>query len=161
MVDTEERRGALRESIERFAASAGAPPDEAFLREVGGRSPRDIAAHLIGWNRHAAEGYARRRRGERPFCLVEPGEDFSEVNAQSMRRYTSRDKGQLPRELRASWEGLDRFLGAPTPAEWEGSYGVTYHDHPFTIKGGVEGLLQEYGEHRAEIEHWEERAASR
>ncbi len=45
----QERRARLREAVARFAESVERLPEEMFLREMDGRSPRDIVAHLIAW----------------------------------------------------------------------------------------------------------------
>ena len=40
---------------------------EAFLRSLGGWTPRDIVAHLIGWNRNIRVGCGQIRNGLAPF----------------------------------------------------------------------------------------------
>ena len=155
----DERRARLMEAIERFGQAVESLPDESFLREVDGRSPRDVVAHLIGWNRYTIEGEGELQRGELPSYLVDPGEDFGKVNAESMRRYASRDKGELLGQLRASTRELDQFLRALSPAEWGDNHGVTWRDHPVTTGWLVRALVHDYNEHRREIENWPRQAA--
>src|SRR2546429_1162047 len=150
----DERRARLMEAIERFVQAVESLPDEPFLREVDGRSPRDVVAHLIGWNRYTIEGEEELKRGELPSYLVDPGEDFSKANAESMRRYASRDKGELLGQLRASTQELDRFLRALSPAEWDDNHGVTWRGRPVTTGWLVRALVHDYNEHRREIENW-------
>lgn len=116
-METDERVAALRTSVERFADVVAGLPEPLFLRDVGGRTPRDIVAHLIGWNWNTIEGDEQHRRGEVPAYLVDPGEDFSTVNAAAMRRYASRDRDELLGQLRDSLAALEAYLGALPPAD--------------------------------------------
>ena len=66
MVDAEtihEQRAALAKAIATFAEAVERQLDELFFQAVDGRTPRDIVAHLIGWNCAAvtASGELRRR----------------------------------------------------------------------------------------------------
>lgn len=42
-------------------------PDEAFLAPLGDWTPRDVAAHFVGWNRITPSGSAELREGVLPF----------------------------------------------------------------------------------------------
>jgi hypothetical protein len=159
VVDTEERRKALRESAERFIESAAALPEGIFLREIDGRSPRDIVAHLIGWNRYTVVDYERQQQGERPSYITDPSDDFSAVNAQSVRHYSSRDKATLLVELRASLGELDRLLRSLTLAEWAADYGATYLDSAVTMRWMIAALIWDYRHHQEEIANWRGRTA--
>ncbi len=160
MTDAEERRGALMQSIERFTGSVAALPDSLFLRQIDGRSPRDIVAHLIGWNRYAIEAQGEIRRGRLPACLADPGPDFSTVNEASVRRYASRDRGELLEQLRDSAAEYDRMLRALPPDEWDENYGVTWHGRRVTAGWLASALVHDYDEHREEIASWTQRAAT-
>ena len=85
----------LRAAVAALAASAASLSEEGFLTRANGWSPRDIVAHLIGWNRYVIEGSRQIRRGELPFYDVDPGEDYSTVNAALVREYPSQDKQAL------------------------------------------------------------------
>jgi hypothetical protein len=154
-MSAEERRARLREAIGRFVESVEELPEEAFLREVDGRSPRDIVAHLIGWNRYTIQAHEELRRGELPVCLADPGEDFAKVNALSIERYSSRDRDDLLAELRASAEELDRLLAALPPEELDDNYGVTWRGRPVTVAWLASAVRHDFEEHRREIEAWE------
>ncbi len=152
--DGAERRRKLREAFEGFVGSVEALPEGSFLRVVDGRSPRDVVAHLIGWNSAAVAGYEQQRRGETPSYLVDPGPDWSHFNAESLRRYPSRDRAELLAELRRSFAEYDAFLRALPPAEWDASHGATFRDRPVTPRRLAGGLTHDYTEHREELEHW-------
>lgn len=151
----EERRARLREAVARFAESVERLPEEAFLREVDGRSPRDIVAHLIGWNRYTVQAHEELGRGDLPACLADPGEDFAKVNALSMERYSSRDRAELLGELRASAEELDRLLASLPPEELDDNHGVTWHGRPVTVAWLASAVRHDFEEHRREIENWD------
>jgi hypothetical protein len=154
MASAEERRAALRESIERFVKVVEGLPEERFLHVVDGRTPRDIAAHLIGWNYLAAEASGFLRRGELPPSLVEPGPDFSRVNGESMARFASRDKGTLLGQLRESGIAYDRMLRDLPAAEWDANRGVMFGNWAVTNGDFVGVMLGEFEHHRREIESW-------
>ncbi len=156
-----ERRARLREAVGRFVESVEGLPEEAFLREVAGRSPRDIVAHLIGWNRYTVEAHDELRRGELPACLTDTGEDFSKVNARSMQRYASRDRRELLAELRASAEELDRLLASLPPEEHDDNHGVTWRGRPVTVGWLTDAVRYDFDEHRQEIENWDATARPR
>ena len=148
------RRARLTEAVERFARSVEALPEDAFLREVDGRSPRDIVAHLIGWNRYTVQTHDELKRGELPSCLADTGEDFGKVNARSMERYASRDRGELLAELRASREELDRLLASLSPEEQADSHGVTWRGRPVTVGWLADAVIHDFDEHREELAGW-------
>ena len=151
----EERRARLREAVARFVEGVEGLPEEAFLREVDGRSPRDIVAHLIGWNRYTVQAHDELQRGELPACLADTGEDFSKVNARSMQRYASRDRWELLAELRASAEELDRLLASLPPEEQADNHGVTWRGRRVTVGWLADAVSRDFDEHRQEIENWE------
>ena len=149
-----ERRAKLRAAVARFVESVERLPEEAFLREEDGRSPRDIVAHLIGWNRYTVEAHDELRRGELPACLADTSEDFATVNARSMQRYASRDRRELLVELRASAEELDRLLASLPPEEQDNNHGVTWRGRPVTVGWLADAVRRDFDEHRQEIENW-------
>jgi hypothetical protein len=149
-----ERRQELAASIARFAEAVEQQPDELFLHPVDGRTPRDIVAHLIGWNRNAVAASADIRRGQLPACLADPGPDFSKTNADSMTRYNGRDKGELLAELRASAAEYDAMLRALPEEEWDDNHGVVRGRWPVSNGNLVAALVHDFDTHREEIVSW-------
>ena len=135
-------------------------PEGLFLEKMNDWAPRDVLAHLIGWNRYTIEGCQQISKGETPFYLIDPGDDFSKVNAVLVQRYDSRDERQLLDELKASAEELKQFLLSLGSVEREAGYGVSYADHgvgyegAVTIRNTVDMLIYDYVEHREQIEEW-------
>ncbi len=124
---------------------------------MDGWSPRDVTAHLIGWNLHTIKGVRQLRRGETPFYLIDPGNDFCKVNAVLVREYDSKDKKNLIVQLNAFAEKLKEFLIAVDPADWETDFNVEYKGKPVTIKNTVDALISDYIAHRQQIERWIEK----
>ena len=154
MASPEERRAALRESLDRFVRAVEWVSEEQFLHVVDGRTPRDIVAHLIGWNNHAIEASEYIGRGEMPPSLVDPGPDFSRVNGESMARFPSREKGTLLGQLRESGVAYDAMLRALPAVEWGDNHGVVRGKWEVTNDSFVGIMIEEFDHHRQEIESW-------
>lgn len=54
---------------------------ENFLASLGDWTPRDITAHLIGWNRITLAGCSELREGVEPFYFYDGTNDYRKVNA--------------------------------------------------------------------------------
>jgi hypothetical protein len=129
-------------------------PETLFLKTMDGWAPRDVTAHLIGWNLYTIEGCQQLMKGELPFYFIDPGDDFCKVNALLIREYDSKDKKDLIVQLNASAEKMKRFLLAVDPADWENDFEVTYMGHTITIRNSVEALISDFMAHRKQIEKW-------
>jgi hypothetical protein len=147
----------LGAGVEEFARCVDSLNEELFLEKGKRWSPRDIVAHLIGWNRYVIEGSKQLKRRELPFYDIDPGESYSNVNAVLVRDYSSTDKRELLDELHASAGELARFLESLNPGEWDRDYGVRHKGETLTIQGTVDELIRDYAHHRVQIEEWTER----
>ena len=154
MAGREEQRAAWRASVERFIAAVEPLPEGLFLHEAGGRTPRDIVAHLIGWHGYAIEAREYIRRGELPPSLIDPGPDWSNVNGASMARFASRDRAELLGQLRASAEEYDAMLRDLPDAEWDDNHGVQRGNWAVTNGSFVGIMTGEFDTHRQEIASW-------
>jgi hypothetical protein len=144
-------------SVEDLVRCVASLEEELFLKKLNGWSPRDIVAHLIGWNLHMIEGSKQIKRRELPFYDVDPGENYSKVNAVLVRQYSSRDKQELLNELQASAQELKQFLQSIDSSEWDRDYGVRHLGAVITIKNSVDELIEDYDIHREQIEEWAKR----
>jgi hypothetical protein len=144
-------------SVEDLARCVDSLNEALFLRKLNSWSPRDILAHLIGWNRYMIEGSKQIMRGELPFYDVDPGENYGNVNAVLVREYSSRDKHDLLDELQVSAQELTQFLQSLDPNEWHRDYGVRHHGSTITIQSSVDDLIGDYAHHREQIEKWAKR----
>jgi Mycothiol maleylpyruvate isomerase N-terminal domain len=150
-----EQIAALRTNIATFSACAAAIPDDAFLRVVTEWSPRDVTAHLIGWNVYTLEGCRDLRQGKAPPFLADEANDFKNVNAASVRRYASPDKGELLGQLQATAEELLSYLDQLEPSAWTQNFGVPGESgRPNLIINDVAALAADYLGHAQEITAW-------
>jgi Mycothiol maleylpyruvate isomerase N-terminal domain len=141
-------------SVRDFARCIDNLPDGLWLRKIVNWTPRDVVAHLIGWNVYVREGCDLLRAGKAPAYLDDRPNDFRTVNAASAARYAARDKRALLDQLDASYRNLDRYLAALAPDAWDADTGVRFGDRPVTIRGNVRGLTRDYNNHRQRIEQW-------
>ncbi len=130
--------------------------DEKRLQESLGRwTARDVIAHLVGWNRYTLEGCRELREGRLPFYDVDPGENYSKINAVLVREISSDKKDDLLRDLRTSSVKLKDYLRALPPEEFERDFGVRHQGKTVTIRNSVDELIEDYVHHRHQIEDWE------
>jgi hypothetical protein len=139
-------------AVESLEASVVALDRESFLAKFNGWSPRDILAHLIGWNRHVIEGSKQIQRGELPFYDIDPGEDYSKVNASLVHHYSSTDRQLLLQELHASARDLKEFLASLDAEVWASDFGVRHGESKVTIRDTIDELIEDYDHHRRQIE---------
>jgi len=152
-----EQANNLNHSIKEFIECIDSLLGSLFLKKIDDWTPRDVMAHLIGWNRYTVEGCQRIREGETPFYFIDPGDDFSKVNAVLVREYGSTDRAKLIKQIEISAEELKQFVLSLVPTDWETDYGVTYKGEPVTVKNMVDALSYDYVVHRQRIEKWAEK----
>jgi len=148
--------------VRAFAASVAALDERLFLRKINGWTPRDIVAHLIGWNRHIVRGAKQTLSGELPFYDVDPGPNYSKVNAALVREYGGTDSAVLLESLRESAGELTAFLRTLSPGDWDRDFGVRHKgenltvestaDDVVTVKSTVDELVADYDYHRAQLD---------
>jgi hypothetical protein len=151
-VTLEEQLDQLEFCVEAFAGSVASLDERLFLRKVTGWTARDIVAHLIGWNRYVVRGARQILRGELPFYDVDPGPDYSNVNAELVQEYADTDRSALLESLAASTGELTAFLGAIDPETWDRDFGVRHEGETLTVRSTVDDLIADYHHHRAQLE---------
>ncbi len=67
-------------------------PEALFLSPMSGWSPRDVVAHLIGWNRQMIDASAAILRGETPAYYADAPNDYRNINAGFVNQYASHDR---------------------------------------------------------------------
>ena len=142
------------QSIEDFVHCVASLSEELFLKRHNHWSPRDVVAHLIGWNRYIIEGSNQIRRGELPFYDIDPGEDYSKVNAVLVLQYSSTDRQEMLDELQVSYQELKQFIQSLDPSEWSRDYGVRLEGDVITIQNTVDELIEDYDIHKERIRDW-------
>ena len=149
------------QSIEDFVHCVASLNEEFFLTRSDHWSPRDVVAHLIGWNRYIIEGSNQIRRGELPFYDIDPGEDYSKVNAVLVLEYSSTDRQEMLDELQVSAQELKQFIQSLDSSEWSRDYGVRLKGAVITIQNTVDELIEDYDIHKDRIEEWARREGTR
>jgi hypothetical protein len=142
------------QSIEDFVHCVASLNEEFFLKRPNHWSPRDVVAHLIGWNRYTIEGSNQIRRGELPFYEIDPGEDCCKANAVLILEYSSTDRQEMLDELQVSYHELKRFIQSLDSSEWSRDYGVRHKGAIITIQNTVDELIEDYDIHKERIKEW-------
>ncbi len=154
----EEQLEEFERSVDAFAGSVVALDERLFLREVTNWTPRDVVAHLIGWNQYIVRGTGQILRGQLPFYDVDPGPDYSRVNAALIRECAETNRTALLKSLAVSTRELTVFLRAIDPDEWDRDFGVRHAGETLTVKSTVDDLIADYHHHRVQLEDFRESA---
>ncbi len=141
-------------AVKRLEDSLVALQQESFLARLNGWSPRDILAHLIGWNHHVIEGGRQIQLGELPFYDIDPGENYSKVNEAIVQKISATDRQVLIKELHSSANDLKEYLRSLEPAAWAKDIGVRHGGSTVTIRDTVDELIEDYDHHRIQVEDW-------
>lgn len=127
-----------------------APED--FLKSLGDWTPRDIAAHFIGWNRITLVGCGELREGIEPFYFYDGTNDYRKVNAGFFEQFPASDHAKLVKDMAATKDVLVTYLETIPEDEWELDTGIVhYRGGPATVARCVDSLIRDYRKHRQEI----------
>jgi hypothetical protein len=150
------------ESIAKFDSSLNAfvqcirlLDDGLFLTKLKNWSPRDIVAHLVGWNEHLVKGCAQIQNGTLPYYDIDPGDDYCKVNADIVEKISTTEKQELLAELAASAKKLKECIESVSPEDYGRDFGVRLDDEVITIGNTFDGLTSDYDHHREQIEAWQ------
>ena len=148
--------------VKAFAASVAALDERLLLTKINGWAPRDIVAHLIGWHRHIVRGAKQILSGELPFYDVDPGPNYSKVNAALAREYGDTDAEVLLESLSETVGELTAFLRTLAPGDWDRDFGVRHKGESLTVEGTagdvvtvkstVDELIADYDYHRGQLD---------
>jgi hypothetical protein len=145
----------LAASVNAFAACIRALPDDVFPRRFTDWAPRDVVAHLIGWNRATLDAIPLIRRGEMPSYIMDLPNDFANVNAASVRTYSATEQATLLDTLDRSADELLAALRSLDPWDWMHDFGARNPiGQPILIQRQVDALADDYRAHAHEIERW-------
>ena len=141
----------LGEGVREIRAAVEALSDDAFLGALGSWTPRDVVAHLIGWNRYSVRGAQQLLEGELPFYDSDPGKDYSKVNARIVAEYPSTSRSELLAEHEKAAQELAEFLRSLSEEQWSGSTGVLLEGEELTIRQNVDWLIEDHHHHSEQI----------
>lgn len=156
MMVIQEHNEQLQRNMHQFMRTIRTLSQEQFVQPINDWSPRDIVAHLIGWNRAGITLADTLRQGEMPEILIDPGEDFSKANAAFVRQYDSTDMVELLRELELSYQELASFLYTVPVEDWAREFDLPGAEEAITIEGCLQDIISDYDNHRYEIEAWQQ-----
>ena len=143
--DLETAYTAFMETIQGLSA-------ENFLKLLGDWTPRDIAAHFVGWNRITLVGCSELREGVEPFYFYDGTNDYRKVNARFFEQFPSFDRTELLKEIAITKDALVAYLKTFDEAEWDLDTGIVhYRGGPATVARCVDSLIRDYRKHRQEI----------
>lgn len=149
-----EQADQLRRGVEELSREVRRLPEDALSAPLERWSPRDIVAHLIGWNEAIVVGCRQLMRGELPFYDVDPGPDYRNVNERFVRQWHSSEREDLLGDLERSAEELRGFLLTLDLPEWNRDSGVVHAGERLTIRSTVSDLVEDYTHHSAQIRDW-------
>lgn len=150
----DEQLADLEKAHDDFVRTLKALSSASFLASLGDWTPRDIAAHFIGWNRVTLAGCSALREGAEPFYFYDGTNDYRKVNAKFLEQFPSRDRDVLLKEIAATKDALVRYLKTISESEWELDTGVIhYRGGPATVARSADSLIRDYRKHREEITH--------
>jgi len=141
----------LIEGVREIRLAVEALPEDAFLGPLGNWTPRDIVAHLVGWNRYYIRGSQQLLEGELPFYAIDPGENYSNVNARLVADYSSTNRTELLAEHEKSVHELAEYLRSLSEGEWRDSTGVLLEDEEVTVRQTVDWLIEDHHHHSKQI----------
>lgn len=144
----------LADAAEKFRACIMDLSQEEFLTPINGWSSRDITAHLIGWNRITITGCRNIKLGKLPSYFDDEPNDFKNINAEFVELYFHNDQERLLGEFETSYLSVENFVQFLEPEDLEQDFGVRFGKQKITILSTVEDLIQDYDNHRREIESW-------
>jgi hypothetical protein len=145
----------LTHAYQHFSSLIDSLSNEQFLSHMNGWAPRDVVAHLIGWNSLMIEASSSILAGNPPSYYEDAQNDYANINASFTAMYSSRSKQELLVELRSSMEKLVRFIEDLPIQELTANQGVMHHSgEPATVAGIIDSLAGDYQDHSREIEEW-------
>jgi hypothetical protein len=144
----------LNKNVQALCFSLASLNEDQFLMKLNGWSSRDIVAHLIGWNRAIVQGSRQILKAELPFYDVDSGENYSKINADFVRNYSSTDLQEMVMEMFRSADELLEFLKTLNEKDWSHDFGVKNKGLTITIKSTVDDLIEDYAHHTTQIEKW-------
>lgn len=145
----------LRSAYDDFVECVLSIPEAHFLTPMDGWAPRDVVAHLIGWNRFMIQACTSIRSGEPPAYYADAPNDYRNINAALVERYASRSRLQLLAELAASMAEFEAYLGGLPASEFALDRGVVhYGGEPATVGKVVRSLAGDYDHHTRQINAW-------
>jgi hypothetical protein len=145
----------LRQSYQDFAKLIHSLTDQQLISPMSGWSPRDVMAHLIGWNKLMIEAASSILAGQSPEYYQDARNDYSNINSSFVIKYSSSSKQVLLAELQTSIDALEAFIHSLPAMELTADHGALHHSgSPATVARIIDSLKSDYQYHTSEIMEW-------
>jgi len=145
----------LEQAYQDFTGLIQSLSGEQFLASMDGWSPRDVVAHLIGWNGLMIESCSAILAGKAPKYYADAQNDYSHINAGFTLKYSSRSRRTLLKELKSSLDRFVSFISDLPPQELEDAHGVLhYSGRPATVARIITSLAGDYRHHTRQVADW-------
>jgi hypothetical protein len=145
----------LTDAYQHFSKLIDSLSSEQFLSPMNGWAPRDVVAHLIGWNGLMIESSLSILAGNPPSYYDDAPNDYSNINASFTTKHSSRSKKELLAELQSSLESLAKFIDGLSIEELTENHGLMHPGgDPATVAEIIASLADDYQDHSREIEDW-------
>jgi hypothetical protein len=129
--------------------------NEQFLSSMNGWTPRDVVAHLIGWNGLMIESSISILAGNLPSYYDDAQNDYSNINSGFTAQYSSLSKQEPLAELQSSMEKLEAYIHTLRTEELLADHGVVhYSGSPATVTRIINSLAGDYQYHTHQIIEW-------
>lgn len=145
----------LTHAYQHFTKLIDVLSNQQFLSFLDGWMPRDVVAHLIGWNGLMIEAALSILAGNPPSYYDDAPNDYSNINASFTAKHSSQSKQELLAELQYSMEKFEKFIYSLPIEELTANHGVMhYSGDPATIAKIIDSLAGDYEYHTRQIEEW-------
>ena len=129
--------------------------DEQFLSPMDDWTPRDVVAHLVGWNGLMIDLSRSILAGKPPSYYDDLKNDYSNINAGFTKKFSSRSKQELLAQLKSSMENLEAFIFSLPDKEMTADHGVLHYSGvPATVSKIIHSLAGDYQYHTNQILEW-------
>lgn len=145
----------LKSAYEDFSILIASLSDEQFLCLMDDWSPRDVVAHLVGWNSLMIESSLSILAGKAPSYYDDAPNDYSNINSDFVQKHSSRSKSDLLAELESSMVKFEAFIFSLPAEELVADHGVLhYSGSPASVARIVNSLAGDYQHHVRQITKW-------
>ena len=129
--------------------------NDQFLSPMNDWSPRDVVAHLVGWNSLMIESSLSILAGKPPSYYDDARNDYSNINSGFTAKYSSESRQELLAELESSMEKFEAFIDSLPAEELTVDHGVVhYSGSPASVTRIVNSLAGDYKYHTNQIMEW-------
>jgi len=144
----------LASAQQEFTRGVAALSDEKFLSDMNGWTPRDVVAHLIGWNSLMIEASESLLAGIPPTYYADAPNDYSNINAGFVAEHASPERSKLLADLETTVQELMKFISDLPAEELNAYHGVIRNGKPATVFHVVHSLIGDYRHHSTELSEW-------